>query len=303
MIDVQNLRPEINIPLSRVGIKNIKKCVRVKRKDRIVILTLTINAFVDLPSNRKGVHMSRSTEIINSILEDVTSKPTTSLEDLSAEIAKKLLERHEYASKAEVEMIGDYTYERETPITHQKVHETCKLIANATAYKNGKVSKMIGIKVLGATVCPCTQQMMRDYIKSLLEENNLPTTILEKIPIATHNQRTVTKILLEIPERYEVEAEDLIRIAEDCMSAPTLEVLKRKDEFELVKKAHFRPMFVEDVARCVGKTLVNKFDFLPDDCRVYISVESEESIHKHNAFTELDITLGKLRRYAQNFNS
>jgi len=72
--------------------------------------------------------------------------------------------------------------------------------------------------------------------------------------------------------------------------------LKRKEEAELVIKAHQKPKFVEDVVRDMLSQVLKKYNDLPADVVVIARSESEESIHKHNAFAERVTTLGELRK-------
>ena len=58
--DTQDDSPEIPISLTRVGVTGVKKLLQLERKDkRPIILVPTFDAFVDLPNDQKGVHMSR----------------------------------------------------------------------------------------------------------------------------------------------------------------------------------------------------------------------------------------------------
>jgi len=92
-----------------------------------------------------------------------------------------------------------------------------------------------------------------------------------------------------------VEADDLIEIVESSLSAPTYALLKRPEEGRLVEAAHRKPRFVEDVVREVLAQILKRYKALPDAARVSVKSESEESIHKHNAFAERTTTLGELR--------
>jgi len=82
---------------------------------------------------------------------------------------------------------------------------------------------------------------------------------------------------------------------ERSFSSPTFEILKRDDEAAVVINAHNNPKFVEDVVRDALKLIVGEFKDLPDDVSLIVMSESEESIHKHNAFAERQTTLGELR--------
>ena len=88
---------------------------------------------------------------------------------------------------------------------------------------------------------------------------------------------------------------ELIDIVEASMSAPTYGLLKRPDEGKLVEMAHRNPKFVEDVVREVLERLRARYPKMPDSAWVRVKSESEESIHKHNAFAERSTTFGELR--------
>ena len=93
-----------------------------------------------------------------------------------------------------------------------------------------------------------------------------------------------------------VDADDMITIVENAFSSPTYSILKRREEAELVLKAHAKPKFVEDVVRDILSAVLKTYKSLPDDVMVIVRSESEESIHKHNAFAERITTIGELRK-------
>jgi GTP cyclohydrolase-4 len=111
----------------------------------------------------------------------------------------------------------------------------------------------------------------------------------------THNQRNITTLMIEVPGHVEVEADDLISIVEGSLSSPTYGILKREDEAKVVLDAHRNPKFVEDVVRDILGKLLERYADMPDSVHVTVRSESEESIHKHNAFAERVTTLGELR--------
>ena len=82
---------------------------------------------------------------------------------------------------------------------------------------------------------------------------------------------------------------------ENALSNPTHEILKRKDEGMVVVNAHNNPKFVEDVVRDILGDLIREYPELPDETMVTVRSESEESIHKHNAFAERVTVMGELR--------
>lgn len=274
--------------LTRVGVTGVKKPVRVHRGGKDTCLNCDIDVFVDLPSTQRGSHLSRNLEVITEIVEQGVSQPIKGLEVLAADVCRKLLDRHDYATYAEVQITADYFLERTLP-TGRKSIESFKLKAKASSVRGNGMSKMIGVRVVGMTACPCAMETVDEMQGTTVKQQGC-------LPTITHNQRNITTAMLEVPEEFDVEADDLIEIVESSFSSPTFEILKRAEEARVVINAHQNPKFVEDVVRDNLSRILKRFPNLPDDTIVTVRSESEESIHKHNAMAERVTTLGELRR-------
>lgn len=290
-MDVQSRPAELRFKLTRVGVTGVKKPVSVSRPDKSITLTAVFDIYVDLPSTMKGSHLSRNLEVVSEIVEEGVREPVPSLEDLCSGIAKRLLQRHEYANYSEVRTRADYFLERRTPLGKRTTERYC-LMASAVAHRGSVVAvrKSVGAEVLGMTACPCAMETIRHNME--LEGK----TADEGVPVITHNQRNRTTLLLEVPEGFDVEADDIIDMVEESLSSPTYEILKRGDEAKVVERAHEEPRFVEDVVREILARVLKRYADFPDDAEVWVRSESEESIHKHNAVAERTTTLGELRK-------
>ena len=119
--------------------------------------------------------------------------------------------------------------------------------------------------------------------------------ILDSVTIATHNQRGIGTIMIEVPNGYTVGISKIIKIIKESMSGEVYELLKRSDEAYVVETAHKNPKFVEDCAREMIKGVVDVFDYLPDDTQVIVRQVNKESIHRHDAFAERNSTMRELR--------
>jgi len=269
-------------------VTGVAKPVVVKRPTRATTLTARFDVFVDLPWDQRGAHLSRNLEAIGEIVDETVRNPVPSLEELTARIAHTLLEKHEYATVGEVRATSEYFLEKTTPLG-RKTLEPFTLVARAEARRNAaiEVRKSIGVGVIGMTACPCAMETIREV--------NPAYAALKDLPIITHNQRNRTTLMVEEPEGFDIEADDLVDLVEASVSVPTYGMLKRPDEGRVVEIAHERPRFVEDVVREVLARLLEKYHDLPDDVSVSVRSESEESIHKHNAVAERVATLGELR--------
>jgi len=288
----QSGRIENSFKLTRVGITELVKPVVVRRQGRDHHLTAHVDVFVDLPSTQRGSHMSRNVEVITEVIEDSLKKKVESLEQLAANICRRLLDRHDYASYAEVRMTADYFLDRTTSSGRKSV-EPYKLMAKATSTRGNGLMKQVGVEVMGMTACPCAMETVAQELG--LDRADL-IRIRSKAPMISHNQRNRTTLMVEVPEHVDVEADDLIDIVESSQSSPTFGILKRSDEAAVVLRAHQNPKFVEDVVRDILGKLLKKYKKLDDSVHVTVRSESEESIHKHNAFAERITTLGELRR-------
>jgi len=120
--------------------------------------------------------------------------------------------------------------------------------------------------------------------------------LFDLVPTITHNQRNRSTIMIQVPEGEEVELNDLIDIVESSLSSPTHEILKRRDEAQVVIDSHENPKFVEDVVRDILSRILKRYSDFPDPTRIEVKSESEESIHKHNALAERITTFGELRK-------
>ena len=284
----------------------MKKLVEIKRKDkRPIVLISTFDVFVDLPSDRKGANLSRNFEAVDEVLEKVLSTPIYEIEQLCSDIAYNLLGRHEYANQAEVRMRSEYMIRRASPSTGIKCQEVVNIFAEASAIKghggNGylNLKKLIGAEVVGMTACPCAQEIMIDKAAYELSELGVDKEtilkFLERVPMATHNQRGRGIISIKVAHNFDVSLESIINIIERSMSSSVFEVLKRADEKVVVETAHKNPKFVEDCVRTMADNIVKDFPNLPDNAVITIKQTNEESIHRHNAFAERVALMGDLR--------
>lgn len=302
--DTQDDAPNIPIKLTRVGVTGVKKLLQLERPNkRPIILLPTFDAFVDLPNNQKGVHMSRNPEAISEVLDGISKDKGVGVESLCARIVEKMMDKHEYARRVEISMTSDYMFMRESPVTKHETQEMANLKAKAVGLRDEKgnveIRKSIGAELIGMTVCPCAQESVRESDKNkLLEFLDEETTqkVLDTVTFASHNQRGIGTLLIEVPEGWEVKGEDIIEIIEKSMSSPVCELLKRPDENATVMNAHRKPVFVEDCVRNMMEMIADKYSDLPDDTLITSRQENQESIHRHNAFAEKVTTMGELKK-------
>ena len=297
--DVQATKPEIEVGLSRVGVKGVKKLIEIERGgERPYVLMATFEALVDLPGFRKGADMSRNMEVIDEILEIAIQKKTLRIEDICKEAADLLLNKHTYTTRAEVSMEAEFAIREETPVTKKRTQNTAIIIAKAVSEEE-KGYEEIGARVTGITVCPCSQEMMSGRARKKLASLGLGEKeveeFLEEVPQAGHSQRGHATLKMESKDSSKIDVIDLIEVARESMSSKIFNLAKRPDEDYMTYHAHLNAKFVEDCVRNMAKKVVDKFEHLDDEVIVTMNQSNDESIHQHDAYAERIATMGNLR--------
>jgi len=294
--DVQQARPAVPVSLSRVGVTNLRRIIQISDGGTGTLFYATLDLFADLNPEQAGVHMSRFSDVLEELAEEISLEASPDIESLAERLARQVVQSQQ-AIRSEVHIRAQYPMTKVTPVTGKSIQELYTLIGIAASNRK-RTRRLVGVEVDGITVCPCAQDMVRSHSRELLLEQGCSETeverILEVLPLASHNQRGRGTLLIGSEQR--VQAENLVHIVEASMSSETYELLKRQDEFFVVNKAHRNPRFVEDVVREILRNVVEVYPDLSDDAFVLAKQENLESIHQHNAFAQAHGTLGQLRR-------
>ncbi len=246
--DVQSLPDFRNIPLNRVGIKNIRYPITVLDKQKGRQQTVAnINMYVNLPHQFKGTHMSRFVEILNEYRGNISVK---TFHKVLNEMKRRLS-----SDEAHLEVEFPYFIEKRAPVTGTPglMEYWCGLHGTLTEY----LDMVLVAKVPITTVCPCSKEISE---------------------FGAHNQRGEVRVWVRFNEFLWLE--DLIECVEKSASCQVFSILKRPDEKYVTEYAYTNPMFVEDVVRNVyiGLKELNGVSWF------HIEAENFESIHNHSAY-------------------
>lgn len=293
--DVQNEAPEVAVRLRRVGVTDVPHTIRLGSGGRTRHLQADVSLFADIGPGQKGLHMSRFSHALETVVGECVREEAPDVESLASRIAERVV-IGQGAQRSEVRISAGFTLRKYAPVSGLPTDEMYRLLGVAVCGAQGG-RRMVGVEVEGMTACPCAQDMIQQHSRENLEEAGFSAEDIEKVllavPTAAHSQRSRATLMLGTDAR--VRAEDLVEIAESSMSSENYGLLKRQDEFFVVHKAHRRPRFVEDVAREMLRAAVHTYQDLPGDDFLLAQVTSYESIHKHNAFAEGAGTLTELR--------
>jgi GTP cyclohydrolase-4 len=259
----QDRLPNVRETIDRVGISGLKTGLKLSNRSGDTYFTAEIDLFIDLDEDRKGIHMSRLVESISDVISKGSRKSKESFEKLGMYILSELKKRHSY-SNGEVTIKTTLFLGRHTPVTNKKTDEPYD-VSIGVIVRGEEIFKNLRVKAIGNTLCPHS---------------------LETTKGKAHVQRAELDLQIEAPIREKIPLEELIDICENSFSSPTYTVLKTSDEAAVVEAMFRNPKFVEDVARDCFKQARN----LKFKGRVKIRATSFESIHKHNAVSEIERT-------------
>lgn len=293
--DIQNGKPTVHVRLGRTGVVGVRKALLIGDEEHQQWFDATFDLYADLNPRQAGAHMSRFSDALEEVIEQVASNTWPKIELLAEHIAQTIIEKQQ-VTRAEVYIRTSLPLQKWTPVTGRRTQEVYGLLAQAVATKDGS-KHLIGVEVEGMVACPCAQDMVHSFARLRLQEEGFPTDAIEKMldvtPLATHNQRGRATLL--IGSEQSIEAKDLIALVESAMSSENYALLKRPDELYIVNKAHSHPRFVEDVVREILRAVVDKYADFSDDSFVWVGQRNEETIHKYDVEAEGWGTLGELR--------
>lgn len=319
MIDIQNSKDTREIPLQKVGIKDLKYPVRVLDKvNKFQQTTANVNLFVNLPHNYKGTHMSRFIEIFHRNRNELGMKNFLAMleeirQSLDAEKAYGSMTFPFFMTKcapvSSSESIMNYvcTYEGEVqkisantesaPLTSEVCGEaedfsctsevcgqTEKFSANSKIFGQTENSLLFS-KISCETKNPLSAKSeikQKFFVKIQIPITTLCPCSKAISKYGAHNQRGIVSVKLQNKSFFWIE--DVIELVENCASSGLYSILKRPDEKFVTEHAYENPRFVEDIVREVYMALKNFNKSEKPFTSFSVECENFESIHNHNAY-------------------
>jgi GTP cyclohydrolase IB len=305
--DIQNESKDfINLPIQKVGVRNIKVPFRVKQKNNNEYFNTiaTVSSYCNLSDSLRGINMSRISRTIN----DVLSKNEWGFDNLNDFVLE--LQRAHETNNVWIKAKFEYIFKTETPITKIISYEPVQ-VTFESVLTDGVVKNYLSVETVEMSLCPCSKEMsllvnnLTDEEKQLLDtlQDRQNTNLLTKINNAgfgAHNQKSIIEVKVELNRFNKINnilwIEDLVDIIQQSVSAPTWSTLKRPDEkyvtevsymgayiddnFNIVEVDRGGPKFVEDIGRHIAIKLNCLLDkSINDYCVV---VNNQESIHSDN---------------------
>jgi GTP cyclohydrolase IB len=251
--DVQGRADSRQIPINKVGIKDVFHPVRVKDRSGGEQHTVAnFNMYVALPHNFKGTHMSRFVELLHRNEREISVE---SFRDILIEMTEKL-----DARSGHLEMNFPYFVMKKAPVSGVSSLMDYKAALIGEIHDN-KSDLWLKVVVAATSLCPCSKQISK---------------------YGAHNQRSHITIKARVDSHMWLE--ELIDIAESEASCEVFGILKRSDEKHVTERAYENPKFVEDLVRDIAVRC-------NDEARIreyIIEAENFESIHNHSAYALIE---------------
>lgn len=272
--DVQDGRSSIEIPLNFVGVSNVVRRLRVNG----VEYDVNISAYIELPSTKRGAHLSRLVRVIDNVVEESMENTYRDFKELLVDMCSRLVKTHPYTRAASVELETRYFYNR--------VSNPVELSIRAVMDASGMAEFYLSLLVYGLTACPCAQAVF-----SAIEDTEPANT-------PTHMQRTLLKVSIK-SRRNIPRINDVIELMLSSFSGRLEGYLDRVSEYKLIKSVLGNPLFAEDVARNIAYKLYKYFESRNTGYveSISILVKSSDSIHPHDIVVETRYTMDELRRF------
>lgn len=253
LADIQSQADDRHLGIDAVGVSGVRYPMTVRSADGPLPTIASLSLAVSLPAGRKGTHMSRFIELLETRTEPLDREGFRS-------ILLAMLKRLD-ARSGTIEMRFPYFVKKTAPVSGVQSRLDYEVRWRASATDVGRFSFRMRVTVPATSLCPCSKEISA---------------------YGAHNQRSHISIDAEL--WGEMAIEELIAIAERGASCEVYGLLKRPDEKYVTERAYNNPKFVEDIVRDVALELNNQ----PRVGAYVVKAENFESIHNHSAYARIE---------------
>ena len=293
--DIPEQKPNYALNIQAAGVTRTNIPVKILHpfdSRQVVQIVCSLVANTEVPSYKRGIHMSR----IGDIIANSTTYTYANLQEYTEQIAESL-SKLEYQGLSQVKAFGQLPYLEKVkgwiPEKNKLSLEHIGLTASSVTNKGNGYKQSAGITISNITACPCVQST---YKHTLLQKGYEDIEKQIVTPLITHSQRCKTTIeILDLPRNSVLPIKDLIASVDQGI-VRVQNTLPREHELLMVYQAHKKPQFIKNVVREMAfKTYqVVKNDFHGSSIRVYS--ESMESIHDFDIQAEFKDSIENLKK-------
>jgi len=265
--DVQNgpsgLIEGANVPIQQVGISNFRLPLSFKKRSgESISLETSVDAYVSLEVDKKGINMSRLMRSFYKFKDEVIDLDVL---DYILKVYRKDLD----SQSSYVMLSFNYPLIVDSLRSGLEGYQYYNVAIEGQADEKGNIRKFMHLTFEYSSACPCSFE---------LAEHARETRDIAAIP---HSQRSEAYITVELGDNIYVE--DLIELAREALVTETQVMVKREDEQAFAEMNGAYQKFVEDAARLLYDKL-NETDAIKD---FLVRCVHMESLHSHDAVSRI----------------
>lgn len=261
MMEAEDAIQGAAVPIQQVGVSNFRLPLRYKAESgEVLMLETAVTGTVSLEANLKGINMSR---IVRTFY---AHKDQT----FSLELLGEILEayrRDVESLAARIRLQFSYPILQMSLRSGLEGYQYYRVVWEGQMDANGRYRKFMEFDFVYSSACPCSAE---------LAEHARDTRGVYAVP---HNQRSNSRIRVEIADGATLSVEDLQRIALEALKTETQVMVKREDEQAFAEMNGAYVKFVEDAARLLYHELA-KDERIVD---FQAACSHLESLHSHDA--------------------
>ncbi|MEX2604685.1 MAG: GTP cyclohydrolase FolE2 [Gracilimonas sp.] len=252
-----------NVPIQQVGISNFKLPLKFRRREgEPITLEASIDGYVSLEMDKKGINMSRIMRTFYKFEDKVFHL------DRLEEILKAYKEDLE-SQEAFLRISFNYPMLMDSLRSGMKGYQYYKVTFEGHLDNYNQFQKYMHLDFEYSSACPCSYE---------LAEHARETRDVAAIP---HSQRSIAHLTVALKDEFFVE--DLVQVCRTALKTETQVMVKREDEQAFAEMNGAYQKFVEDAARLLYDEL-DSYNSIRD---FVVRCVHMESLHSHDAVSRI----------------
>jgi len=252
-----------NVPIQQVGISNFRLPLKYKTRDgEILTLETSVDGYVSLDADKKGINMSRIMRSFYDFKDDVFS--LKKLKEILRSYKDDLESKESF-----LRLSFNYPMMKKSLRSGLEGYQYYTVSFEGNLSANNEYKMYMHLDFVYSSACPCSFE---------LAEHARETRDVAAIP---HSQRSESSITVEL--REEISIEELVEMMREALKTETQVMVKREDEQAFAEQNGAYQKFVEDAARLIYDEL-NRDERIRDFVARCVHMES---LHSHDAVSRI----------------
>lgn len=252
-----------HVPIQQVGISNFRLPLNYKTRDgEILTLETSVDGYVSLDADKKGINMSRIMRSFYDFKDDVFS--LKKLKEILRTYKDDLDSKESF-----LRLSFNYPMLKKSLRSGLEGYQYYTVSLEGKMDSNDEYKMYMHLDFVYSSACPCSFE---------LAEHARETRDVAAIP---HSQRSEASITTEL--REEISIEELVEMMREALKTETQVMVKREDEQAFAELNGAYQKFVEDAARLIYDEL-NRDERIRDFVARCVHMES---LHSHDAVSRI----------------